>query len=143
ARPGEVVCLFTNDTEHPFYEATQKAYKQLSEMTDAKGRKLKVHKLCCTQHSVTLPANADIVQSEDAKSRNTDDICIASYANFLICNEGVIVPQYDDVNDRLAIEQLEKIFPQHQVVGVRTKEIVFGGGNIHCITQQQPATNTQ
>ncbi|GAF55977.1 agmatine deiminase [Psychrobacter sp. JCM 18901] len=35
---------------------------------------------------------------------------------------------------------LKKIFPQHQVVGVRTKEIVYGGGNIHCITQQQPVT---
>ena len=143
ARPGEVVCLFTDDTEHPFYEATQKAYKQLSEMTDAKGRKLKVHKLCCTKSPVTLPDNADIAQSDDAKSRNTDDICIASYANFLICNDGVIVPQYDDINDALAIEQLEKIFPQHQIVGVRTKEIVFGGGNIHCITQQQPAINAQ
>ncbi|PYE39747.1 agmatine deiminase [Psychrobacter fozii] len=143
ARPGEVVCLFTDDTEHPFYEATQKAYQQLSEMTDAKGRKLKVHKLCCTKQYVTLPDNADITQSEDAKSRNTDDICIASYANFLICNGGVIVPQYDDINDSLAIEQLEKIFPEHQVVGVRTKEIVFGGGNIHCITQQQPIANVQ
>jgi agmatine deiminase len=143
ARPGEVVCLFTDDTEHPFYEATQKAYQQLSEMTDAKGRQLKVHKLCCTKHTVTLPDNADITQSEDAKSRNTDDICIASYANFLICNGGVIVPQYDDINDSLAIEQLEKIFPEHQVVGVQTKEIVFGGGNIHCITQQQPVTKAQ
>ncbi|MGB5875777.1 agmatine deiminase family protein [Psychrobacter nivimaris] len=76
--------------------------------------------------------------SDDAKPRLTGDVCIASYANFLICNDAVIVPQYDDINDALAIEQLEKVFPQHQVVGVRTREIVFGGGNIHCITQQQP-----
>lgn len=139
ARAGEVVCLFTDDPDHPFYEATQKAYQQLSNMTDAKGRKLKVHKLCCTKNPVTLPDNYDIVQSDDAKPRLTGDVCIASYANFLICNEAIIVPQYDDVNDDLAIEQLKKIFPQHQVVGVRTREIVFGGGNIHCITQQQPA----
>jgi len=138
ARPGEVVCLYTDDPEHPFYEATQKAYEQLSNMTDAKGRRLKVHKLCCTQQPVTLPDDYDIVQSDDAKPRLTGDVCIASYANFLICNDAVIVPQYDDKNDALAIEQLEKVFPQHQVVGVRTREIVFGGGNIHCITQQQP-----
>ena len=139
ARPGEVICLFTEDPEHPFYEATQKAYQQLSNMTDAQGRRLTVHKLCCTKHPVTLPDNYDIVQSDDAKARRTGDICIASYANFLICNDAIIVPQYDDINDSLAIAQLEKVFPQHQVVGVRTKEIVFGGGNIHCITQQQPA----
>ncbi|MGM8899052.1 MULTISPECIES: agmatine deiminase [unclassified Psychrobacter] len=139
SRPGEVVCLFTDDPNHPFFEATQKAYKQLSNMKDAKGRRLTVHKLCCTQKPVTLPENYDIVQSDDAKARHTGDVCIASYANFLICNEAIIVPQYDDINDSLAIEQLEKIFPRHQVVGVQTKEIVFGGGNIHCITQQQPA----
>jgi len=141
ARPGEVVCLFTDDPENPFYEATQKAYEQLSNMTDAKGRRLKVHKLCCTQQPVTLPDDYDIVQSDDAKPRLTGDVCIASYANFLICNDAVIVPQYDDINDALAIEQLEKVFPQHQVVGVRTREIVFGGGNIHCITQQQPKSS--
>ncbi len=140
ARAGEVVCLYTDDIDHPFYAATQKAYQQLSNMRDAKGRRLKVHKLCCTKHPVTLPNNYAIEQSDDAKARHTGDICIASYVNFLICNDAIIVPQYDDINDSLAIEQLEKIFPQHQVVAVRTKEIVFGGGNIHCITQQQPAT---
>ncbi|WP_367104006.1 agmatine deiminase [uncultured Psychrobacter sp.] len=139
ARPGEVVCLYTEDVDHPFYAATQKAYQQLSHMTDAKGRSLTVHKLCCTQQPVTLPNHYDVVQSDDAKARQSGDICIASYANFLICNDAIIVPQYDDANDSLAINQLEKIFPRHQVVGVQTKEIVFGGGNIHCITQQQPA----
>jgi len=143
ARPGEVVCLFTDDPDHPFYEATQKAYQQLSAMTDAKGRQLKVHKLCCTKSLVTLPDNYSVIQSTEAKPRLSGDICIASYVNFLICNEAIIVPQYDDVNDGLAIEQLKKIFPQHQVVGVRTREIVFGGGNIHCITQQQPATSSK
>ncbi|WP_320157773.1 agmatine deiminase family protein [Psychrobacter sp. 72-O-c] len=85
--------------------------------------------------------NLDKKSSDHTKARQTDDLCIASYANFLICNDGIIVPQYDDINDDLAIQQLENIFPRHQVVGVRTKEIVFGGGNIHCITQQQPAIN--
>ena len=58
--------------------------------------------------------------------------------NFLIVNGGVIVPQYDDENDALALEQIQAMFPDRKVVGVRTKEVVFGGGNIHCITQQQP-----
>ena len=46
--------------------------------------------------------------------------------------------EYDDENDALAIKQLQSIFPDKEVVGVRTKEIVYGGGNIHCITQQEP-----
>ena len=58
--------------------------------------------------------------------------------NYLIVNGGVIVPQYDDENDALALEQVQAMFPERKVVGVATKEVVFGGGNIHCITRQQP-----
>ena len=74
--------------------------------------------------------------------RQEGDLCIASYLNFLITNGGVIVPQYGDKNDALALEQLRQIFPDREVVGVYTREIVYGGGNIHCITQQQPVPKT-
>lgn len=50
------------------------------------------------------------------------------------------MPQYGDVNDALALRQLQEIFPDRKVVGVYTREIVYGGGNIHCITQQEPRT---
>lgn len=58
--------------------------------------------------------------------------------NFLIVNGGVIVPQYGDKNDALALEQIQAMFPDREVVGVQTREVVYGGGNIHCITQQKP-----
>ena len=58
--------------------------------------------------------------------------------NFLITNDAVIVPQFGDDNDRLAIKQLKEIFPDKDIVGVFSKEVIYGGGNIHCITQQQP-----
>ncbi len=138
-RPGEVVCLYTDDVEHPFYQTLQKCYRQLQAMTDAKGRKLTVHKLCCTQKPVYLPADLQVDNDTESKERKTGVLCIASYANFLICNDGVIVPQYDDENDALALEQLAALFPEHRVIGVKTREIVYGGGNIHCITQQVPA----
>lgn len=48
------------------------------------------------------------------------------------------MPQFGDENDALALEQLASIFPDKEVVGVDTLEIVYGGGNVHCITQQQP-----
>ena len=74
--------------------------------------------------------------------RPAGELCIASYLNFLIVNGGVIVPQYDDANDALALEQIQSLFPARQAVGVMTREIVYGGGNIHCITQQQPAISS-
>ncbi|MGL4705552.1 MAG: agmatine deiminase family protein, partial [Enterococcus faecalis] len=53
-------------------------------------------------------------------------------------NDGVIVPQYGDENDHLALEQVQTMFPDKKIVGVNTVEVVYGGGNIHCITQQEP-----
>lgn len=137
-RPGEVACIWTDDTEHPFYKEAHAAYEYLSEATDAKGRKLKVHKLCTTKKPVTIQGDFAIDQVEGTLPRVDGDICITSYMNFLIVNGGVIVPQYDDENDALALSQIQAMFPERKVVGVSTREVVYGGGNIHCITQQQP-----
>ena len=136
--PGEVACIYTEDKDSPFYEAAQDAYRRLSEMTDAKGRKLKIHKICCPIKNVTIKGDFAIDYVEGTLPREDGDICIASYMNFLITNNGVIVPQYGDENDTLALKQIKEIFPDKEVVGVNTVEIVYGGGNIHCITQQQP-----
>lgn len=138
ARPSEVVCIDSDDADNPFYAVAKKCQRQLAEMTDAKGRKLKIHKLCCPKKPVYLPADLDVENNDNSKDRETGELCIASYANFLIINGGVIVPQYDDENDALALEQLATIFPEHKIVGVKTREVVYGGGNIHCITQQMP-----
>lgn len=137
--PGEVACAYTDNPKHPFYDALQKAYTDLCGMTDAKGRPLKVHKICCPEETVRI-GDFNIRAVNGSKARNEGDICIASYINFLIVNGGVIVPQYGDVNDALALRQLQEIFPDRKVVGVYTREIVYGGGNIHCITQQEPRT---
>jgi agmatine deiminase len=59
--------------------------------------------------------------------------------NFLIVNGGVIVPQYGDENDGLALRQIQEMFPDRKAVGVNSREVVYAGGNIHCITQQEPA----
>ena len=76
---------------------------------------------------------------ENAEPRVADEPLIASYMNYLVTNGGVIVPQYGDENDLLAVRQVQEMFPDREVVGVQTREVAFGGGNIHCITQQQPA----
>lgn len=136
-RPGEVACIWTEDKNDPFYEAAQAAYKTLSEATDAKGRKLKIHKLCMPKTPVTIKGDFAIDYVEGTIPREDGDICIASYMNFLIVNGGVIVPQYGDENDALALEQVQAMFPDRKAVGVMTREVVYGGGNVHCITQQQ------
>ena len=137
--PKEVACIFTEDKDHPFYQASQDAYRILREATDAKGRQLKVHKICCTKKNIYIEKEFVIEKNNSSIKRMTGDLCIASYLNFLIVNGGVIVPQYGDENDALALAQIQEIFPDRKAIGVYTREIVYGGGNIHCITQQQPA----
>ena len=62
-----------------------------------------------------------------------------SYVNFYIGNSTVVVPLLDPRRDRQAIRTLARIFPKRRVIGVRAREILLGGGNIHCITQQVPS----
>ena len=138
-RPGEVACIWTDDPQNPFYQPARDAYDTLSQATDAKGRKLKVHKLCLTQQPCLLQGAATIDAVEGTIPREDGEVAIASYMNFLIVNGGVILPQYGDANDALAVQQVQAMFPERRVVGVQTREVAFGGGNIHCITQQQPA----
>ncbi len=63
----------------------------------------------------------------------------ASYANFYICNAGVIVPTFNDPNDRVALGTLGELFKDRPVVGIHAVDLVLGFGSLHCLTQQQPA----
>jgi agmatine deiminase len=63
----------------------------------------------------------------------------ASYANFYIANEVVLVPTYRDRNDIRVLEVLQKCFPTRRVIGIDSTELIWGLGSFHCITQQEPA----
>jgi agmatine deiminase len=62
----------------------------------------------------------------------------ASYANFYIANGVVLVPTFNDPNDRIATNVLADLMPRHQVVGIHAVDLVWGLGTIHCLTQQEP-----
>jgi agmatine deiminase len=63
----------------------------------------------------------------------------ASYANFYICNAAVIVPTFNDPNDRVALGILGELFRDRPVVGIHAVDLVWGFGSLHCLTQQEPA----
>lgn len=63
----------------------------------------------------------------------------ASYANFYIANRIVLVPLFNDANDRVALETLGRLFPEREVIGIACRDLVLGLGTIHCMTQQEPA----
>jgi len=65
----------------------------------------------------------------------------ASYANFYIANNRVLVPTFNDPNDRIALGILADQFPERKIVGIHAVDLVWGLGTLHCLTQQQPAGN--
>jgi agmatine deiminase len=62
----------------------------------------------------------------------------ASYVNFYIANKGIVMPVFNDPRDAQALSLVQSLFPDRKVVALPAREILLGGGNIHCITQQQP-----
>jgi agmatine deiminase len=67
----------------------------------------------------------------------------ASYANFYIANGVVLVPTFNDANDRLALNTLAELMPSHRIVGIHAVDLVWGLGTLHCLTQQEPAGNRE
>ncbi|MET0661094.1 MAG: agmatine deiminase family protein, partial [Steroidobacteraceae bacterium] len=138
--PGEVVLTWTNDKRDPQYEISHDAYEKLSQARDAKGRRLKVHKLPQPGPlHMTREEAAGLDVIEGTKRRAAGDRLAGSYANFYIGNSAVVMPLLDKKTDARAARVLKRLFPRHNVIGVQAREILLGGGNIHCITQQVPA----
>lgn len=138
-RPGVVALSWTEDTGDPQYPISLDAFNRLTKASDARGRKLEVYKIVQPQPVLISEAESKgVLLTEGTLPRRSGDRMAASYVNFYLCNGGVIVPTFSDPHDGEALDALRKLMPQRQVVGVPAREILLGGGNIHCITQQQP-----
>jgi agmatine deiminase len=139
-RPGVVALTWTDDKTDPQYERSAAAYDRLMSATDAQGRPLTVHKIHQPNPMVMTQEEADGLDVVDtALLRPEGERLAGSYINFYIANGGIVMPQFGDVHDAPAKQALAELFPQHDIVGISAREILLGGGNIHCITQQQPA----
>lgn len=139
-RPGEVLLAWTDDPADPNYPRCQAALRVLEQARDARGRLLQVHKLPIPGPLyATAEECAGVDRVAGSQPRDPSVRLAGSYVNFLIVNGGIIAPRFDDPKDAEAEAILRRVFPEHEVVMVPGREILLGGGNIHCITQQQPA----
>src|SRR5688572_5663859 len=140
ARPGEVCLTWTDDANDPQSRVSRDAYERLMEARDARGRRFKVHKLPAPGPlAMSATEAAGVVSRPSTRARCAGDRLAASYVNFYIANSGIVAPLLDPRTDRAALAKLRRIFPGRRVVGVPAREVLLGGGNIHCITQQVPA----
>ncbi|MCB1331240.1 MAG: agmatine deiminase [Maritimibacter sp.] len=138
-RPGEVVLSWTDDPDDVQYPVCQRAFEVLRASTDAKGRKIAVHKIPLPGPLTMTASEAAGILPSDGMARGAGQRLAGSYANFLVTNGRIIQPLLDPARDEAAQAVLAAAFPGYEIVGVQAREILLGGGNIHCITQQVPA----
>jgi agmatine deiminase len=140
ARPGEVCLTWCEDRRDPQYRVSQDAYARLAAARDARGRRLKVHKLPSPGPlHMTRREAAGIAARPGIRALRAGQRLAGSYVNFYIANGGIVAPLLDARTDAAALRVLRRVFQGRRVVGVPAREILLGGGNIHCITQQIPA----
>ena len=143
-RPGEVVLAWTENQNDPQYELSKQCLDYLESESDARGRKLVVHKLpipdvpvCLTKEEVQGYA---FEEGED--TREAGERLAASYVNFYFSNEAIVMPVFGGENeesDCRAVRLMQEWNPNRKVIPIYARDILVGGGNIHCITQQIPA----
>jgi agmatine deiminase len=137
--PATVCLTWTDNRRDPQHAISLDAWTRLKDARDARGRRIRVVKLPMPG-PLTLSAREarGIVPHEGSAPRRAGRRLAASYVNFYAANGGIVVPLLDRRHDRAALMRLKRLFPERKVVGVPAREILLGGGNIHCITQQVP-----
>lgn len=120
--PATVVAAVEEDPSDPNYAPLRENLKRLKSMRDQDGNPLRV---------VRLPMPEPVFFAGQRLP--------ASYANFYIANRLVLVPTFNDANDRRALDTLARLFPDREVIGIGCRDLILGLGAIHCLTQQQPA----
>ena len=125
--PNVIVTALEEDPLDANYEILQDNLARLRSMTDANGRPFEI---------VTLPMPG-IVGGTSTSTRDLDRLP-ASYANFYIANNVVLLPVFGHTNDARAVETLQQVFPDRRVIPINCEPLVWGMGTIHCVTQQQP-----
>jgi len=139
-RPGVVLLTWTEDESDPQHAISSDARRRLEAATDARGRSIEVVLIPSPGPlQITAEEAAGVDSVAGTYPRTAGDRLPASYANFYLGNTRLVFPLLDERTDEAAAEILRGCFPRHEVVGVPAREIILGGGNIHCITQQVPA----
>lgn len=123
AAPGRVLHMRATDPGDPNRETLEGIARQLGDVRDAQGRRLEL---------IPIPSPGAVPGGEDGS------LLPASYLNFLVTNQRVLVPTYGVAADDAAIGAIAEALPTHEVIGLSARALLSGGGAFHCITQERP-----
>jgi len=127
---NKILCAYEDDPKDANYAILKNNYETLQASVNLEGQPFEVVKLPMPH---VYFKDAAVGLKEDAKAP-------ASYINFYIGNSVILAPVYNDQNDAKALKIIQSCFPERKVVGIDCSDIIYGGGAIHCMTQQQPAS---
>jgi agmatine deiminase len=124
AAPGRMILGVPPTKSHPDFEPVAAVRRQLAEIRDARGRALEI---------------VEIAQPQIPRTDWRGRLLAASYVNFYLVNGALVMPAFGDPADEQARAVLADCFPDRRIVQIEARDLVEGGGGIHCITQQEPA----
>ncbi len=128
--PNKIVCAYEEDEKDENHVILKNNYETLEAATNLEGKPFELVKLPMPHMQFTGTAAG--ISGQDAKAP-------VSYTNFYIGNNVVLAAVYNDPNDEKALKILQECFPDRKIVPIDCRDLIYGGGAVHCMTQQQPA----
>lgn len=132
--PSTVVTIINENPDDPDHAPLQENFRRLKTMTDQDGRLLTVMPIVQPKPVLVQEQSLKVTQSEQEAGFRIP----ASYANFYIANECVLLPIWDDPQDAAAADVLRRCFPDRRIVPINSSILTWGFGSFHCVTQQIP-----
>ncbi|MCL2063395.1 MAG: agmatine deiminase family protein [Candidatus Cloacimonetes bacterium] len=136
ADSNTVILSWTDDKNNPQYHVVREAFKTLEKSENINGIPYKIVKIPTPDIFFASQDDREGIEiREDSKKRLVGDSIQASYINFMFVNGGIIAPQFGVEQDKKALEVFQQTFPNRKIVPFNAREVVLGGGGIHCISR--------
>lgn len=136
--PGVIALATTKDKNDIQYQYSKMAIDYLNTQVDARGRKIRIVEINVPKTLYMTKEESSGLVKTDAIERNENNRLAGSYINFYMSDKFVLVPQFNVEEDKEALRILKEYYPNKDVYGINSREILLAGGNIHCITMQVP-----
>lgn len=139
-KPGEVCVAWTDDKDDPQYQTSREVYNVLINQSDAKGRKFKINKIPMPVKQYLSSEEADgIAHNKNAIERKAGNVLPASYLNYYFINDSLLIPSFTCKFEDDEVKKIfQNIFPDREIIQIDIREILIGGGGLHCILHEIP-----
>ncbi len=135
-KEDEVVLAWPKDESDEQYAVSKENYDILMKSKTADGKPIKVHKLILPSNLYISDEEGSTIKALAGSQARTEGIRMAaSYVNMLVGDKYVVLPTFNDESDDLAVKKMQEIYPDKEIIPIYSREILLGGGNVHCITK--------